>query len=56
MELNDKDLVMVQNEFGGYEGHCPHCDNIFYFPIGWAWSIANPVRQCIFCGGWVRLF
>lgn len=55
MELNDKDLIMVQNEFGDYEGHCPHCDKIF-IPIGWIGSIANPVRKCMFCGGWVRLF
>ena len=56
MELNDKDLIMVQNEFGDYEGRCPHCDKIFYLPIGWTRLIANPVRQCKFCGGWVRLF
>ena len=52
MELNDKDLIMVQNEFGDYEGRCPHCDKIFYLPIGWTRLIANPVRQCKFCGGW----
>lgn len=56
MKLNDKDLIMVQNEFGDYEGHCPHCNKIFYLPAGSTRSIANPVRQCMFCGGWVRLF
>ena len=35
---------------------CPHCNKIFYLPVGWTCSIANPMRQCMFCGGWVRLF
>lgn len=54
--LNDKDLVMKQNEFGDYEGHCPWCDEIFYLPF-WSSRVtaANPVHQCINCDGWVRL-
>lgn len=56
MKLNDKDLLMIQNEFGDYEGRCPHCNEIFYLPIGWTSSMEKSIRQCKLCGGWVRLF
>ena len=58
MELNDiKEIVMIQDEYtGDYDGHCPHCGEIFYLPIGYTVTKDNPVHKCMFCGGWVRLF
>lgn len=53
-----KNLIMIQDEYiCDYEGHCPHCYAIFYLPSysNLSTTKEKSVRQCSFCGGWVRL-
>lgn len=40
------DVVMVPDEFGDFTGHCPTCNNVFYFPIGFK----GQSSPCRFCG------
>ena len=43
-----KDLIMVQDEaYGDYEGHCPWCNEIFYVPF--EKTKAHPFYRCQFC-------
>lgn len=49
-----KDLIMVQDEdYGDYEGHCPWCNEIFYVPF--EKTKAHPFYRCQFCHELVRV-
>ena len=56
--MDSKLLVMKQDEFGDYIGHCPWCDDIFHLA---SWSpkvkyMNSLIYQCRECGKWVQLF